>query len=348
MIEQKSREAFVSEIRNETILRTQKPSPAVQFNEILGDAREKHGLRAEFYEIKDVVNSVHEAVFAAVSAYLDKMEANLKTVVMVVDAKNIEDPQDGSDCVIVKSRPLKERKVSEDPALAICPHMVYSNQQSAHSLGTAFFLRENEIATAAHVVVGFHVKFQDVRFVYGVHIEGPSSFKNEIRVHKSKVFKPQAGLTEPNAHYLSRMSSDWARIKVEQAYLGFDINTVKPVTLPKMDDYTNSFGTNGTIKGKKVYSIGHGLGLPMKISYAGEVSWRGVKSPYFETDLTLLGGSSGAPVFDAETHELLGIFIRGTKKLILGPCSDGPQRLVIKDEGSRHNGQECQRLEPVV
>jgi hypothetical protein len=94
-----------------------------------------------------------------------------------------------------------------------------------------------------------------------------------------------------------------------------------------------------------VYAVGHGLGLPVKVSFDGVVKEGSMRSTYYETSLTLLGGNSGSPVFFADTHELAGIYMRGVKKLHLKKGSD--HCLEVRNEDLPIEGQECQVLDPV-
>ena len=57
------------------------------------------------------------------------------------------------------------------------------------------------------------------------------------------------------------------------------------------------------------YVLGHPLGLPAKLTEGGRVL--GVDGATFRIDVDTYTGSSGSPVFDADSHALIGIVIEG-------------------------------------
>lgn len=61
---------------------------------------------------------------------------------------------------------------------------------------------------------------------------------------------------------------------------------------------------------QEIFVIGHPSGLPMK--YAGGAQVRENNNQFFfSTNLDTFGGNSGSPVFNALTHEVEGILVRG-------------------------------------
>jgi hypothetical protein len=198
-----------------------------------------------------------------------------------------------------------------------------------------------------------------------VYKNGDSGFKDKICVHKSKVFQPVDEALDPHQYYFSELGSDFAVLAVKPSYPG--VTSSQPSSAPSLavmpKDITiyNQQFEHKALKGRELYSLGHGLGLSLKVSYDGTVIRVVKHMPYFETNLSLLGGNSGSPVFDAITHELLGIYVRGTKKLTLipsgrfmkngvfhqGECLDvKPETANSSHDGAE--GQECQRLEFVA
>lgn len=61
--------------------------------------------------------------------------------------------------------------------------------------------------------------------------------------------------------------------------------------------------------GGGAYVLGHPLGLPAKLTEGGTVL--GVDGPTFRIDVDTYTGSSGSPVFDADSHALIGIVVEG-------------------------------------
>lgn len=63
--------------------------------------------------------------------------------------------------------------------------------------------------------------------------------------------------------------------------------------------------------GHAVYTLGHPLGLPLKL--ADRASVLATEELLFRSDLDTFTGNSGSPVFDAQTHALVGLVIEGQK-----------------------------------
>jgi hypothetical protein len=61
--------------------------------------------------------------------------------------------------------------------------------------------------------------------------------------------------------------------------------------------------------GRAVYTLGHPAGLPLKLADGARVL--AVDGRLFRSDLDSFAGNSGSPVFDAATHELVGLVVAG-------------------------------------
>jgi hypothetical protein len=61
--------------------------------------------------------------------------------------------------------------------------------------------------------------------------------------------------------------------------------------------------------GGSAYVLGHPLGLPAKLTEGGAVL--GVDRTTFRLDVDTYTGNSGSPVFDADSHALIGLVIEG-------------------------------------
>ena len=74
------------------------------------------------------------------------------------------------------------------------------------------------------------------------------------------------------------------------------------------------------VVGRPVFIVGYPSGLPAKIA-AGAHVLRTSRDGYLEADLDAFGGNSGSPVFDAGTHAVVGILVRGENDYVTrGGC----------------------------
>jgi hypothetical protein len=91
--------------------------------------------------------------------------------------------------------------------------------------------------------------------------------------------------------------SDWALVKLDRKVEGQSVATLS---------------TKDISCGQEVYVIGHPVGLPLK--YALGACDMDVSGAYFSADLDVYSGNSGSPVFDGETHECVGMVVRGDNR----------------------------------
>lgn len=299
-------------------------------------------IRAEFYELRSMImeapntrdiDKPADDRYARTLVALDKMMANHDSVVMVVDESRIRELPDGQ--LEIVSKPLRERPLTS--RLYICSGSSYADQPSALSRGTGFFIADGVVATAGHVLLTGRPgdALHRVRFVTGVAKAYDDHLSTGITITHEQVFRPKAGFELTGACYqVSSMGADWALVQVEPVYPDRVSRLPTPLTIQEAPVTNN----------QKVYCLGHGLGLPVKVSYKGLICANDTNRPYFETSLTLLGGNSGSPVFNAATHELVGIYVRGINQLVRN--ADGC--LVVHNEIVAFEGQECQRMAPLL
>jgi V8-like Glu-specific endopeptidase len=88
--------------------------------------------------------------------------------------------------------------------------------------------------------------------------------------------------------------SDWALVKLDRKVE----NRAKVVLSGK-----------STASGQSIYIIGYPCGLPLKYAPGANVS--DIKEAYFSAYLDVYCGNSGSPVFNSDTHEVIGIVVRG-------------------------------------
>lgn len=288
---------------------------------------------------------------------LNEFKRNHASVVMVVRQKNVIDNKKGS--FEIASDLLKNREVSYQYKLH--EEISFASQRSAYSSGSGFFYKISKnqnygvIITAAHNVIGVERKIEDFYFIHNVAKKNSGQYENEdkIVVQEHQIFKPIPGF---NSYRLSELGSDFAIIFVERLDgQNNEKNVVEAVKVENMKgvegDKTanaNKAGEDGKAEGKvrqeQIYSIGHGLGLPLKFSLGGNIKYKNIekKTPYFEAKVPLLGGNSGSPIFNS-SHQCIGMYVRGVKKFKTNKYN----KLILKKENDSFEGHECQKWDTI-
>ncbi len=167
----------------------------------------------------------------------------------------------------------------------------YHQDIAAGRLCTCFLVKDDIIATAGHCVNEQNVK--DLCIVFGYKM-GDSSAP-VIEILPKDIYKGVRII-----HRICRHTgnlSDWALVKLDRKVEGQEV-----VTLSEKE----------ITRDKPVYIIGHPVGLLLKYSPGARV--RDISEAYFSADLNVYCGSSGSPVFDSETHEVIGIVVRGDSR----------------------------------
>lgn len=165
----------------------------------------------------------------------------------------------------------------------LCPSEAFCKQPVA-GFGTAFLIDNETMITAGHI---FDIPFQDLVVLFGFEI---------INVDGSyeKVFK---------------YSEIYDISGIENRSLELD------VALFKLNRPANRIGLKTPMMNRlktdaPVYMIGHPSGLPKKVALNAEIT-NNLNPLFFYTSLDAFQGNSGSPVFDFETHELIGVLVSG-------------------------------------
>ena len=90
--------------------------------------------------------------------------------------------------------------------------------------------------------------------------------------------------------------ADWALVEVDRT-----IDGREPLAIRRDGKIGNDAG---------VYVIGHPRGLPLKVADKAELMSNDAES-YFVATLDTYRANSGSPVFNASTHQVEGILVRG-------------------------------------
>jgi hypothetical protein len=185
---------------------------------------------------------------------------------------------------------LKNKNYGE--AFNLCHCEPFRDQPiAAGRLCTGFLVKENTVATAGHCACEKNVT--NLRFLFGYKMTDP--FTPVTQVPNENVYK---GVKIVQRAY-NRMcnGADWALVKLDRNVVGQEVATLSKKEISH---------------GQPVYIIGHPLGLPLKYSPGASVS--DISEAHFSADLNVYCGSSGSPVFDSKTHEVIGIVVRGDNR----------------------------------
>ncbi len=167
----------------------------------------------------------------------------------------------------------------------------YHQPIAAGRLCTGFLVKEDIIATAGHCANENNVK--DLRIVFGFKMLGLSTpvtwIPNENIYKGVKIIR--------RVYNCTSNGSDWALVKLDRKIEGRAV-----AKLSKKSIFYD----------QPVYIIGYPVGLPLKYSPGASVG--DIGKSYFSADLNVYCGSSGSPVFDSHTHEVIGIVVRGDNR----------------------------------
>ncbi len=238
----------------------------------------------------------------------ERFKTNAEAVVLI-----LAEPEDwelssfeGKAEITIPSRPCRELVDFSvyDPAfegLMLCPEAFYSSDHipDADIFGSGCFISPNRVATAAHVLEAAEEMKTDPRkllFIRGHYDDG----KNQrVRVNTNQIYrlsrKQKKILEDSQAVYGQKGDSAW--VEVEPYFK----NTPEPYPEVHCD-----ISTTPLQKGQRLYALGHGLAVPMKLSFDVEVEE--IIGPYWlHSDMHVFPGNSGSPIFDANSQQLIGI-----------------------------------------
>lgn len=245
--------------------------------------------------------------------------------------------EDKGDHFLLKTKLLKDRIIH--PNISICVgNLDFFDMPTAFCQGSGFFIEQNVIATAAHVLLDatqyLDTNIQDIRFIKNFHIEDHTEISNTIRIEYEDVFQPKKGWEELKYFNYTSMSEDWALVPIDPVIEGVIPPPIK-----------TSSKLNIEITGEYSW-IGHPMGLP-KIFH---LPAKGIKDDpdesFFEISNVAYGGLSGAPVL--KDGQIVGIVVRGNGQLTLdgeNNCVKLFERPSLPPGSELFEGTECQRIE---
>lgn len=209
-----------------------------------------------------------------------KVQVNAAGVAAVCDKDSLPDTGDGYSILEVRNSGEHLNLNLNEP---------FRHQPtSVGLLCTGFLVKEDIIATASHCLDETNVA--QLRFVFGFRMLD-SKFA-ATQVPNMNIYKGVKIID--SAYKRLGNKSDWALVKLERKVIGHPVLRLAEQEI-SIDE--------------PVYVIGHPMGLPLKYSPGAQV--RATKEAYFSADLDVYSRNSGSPVFNGNTHEVVGMVVRG-------------------------------------
>lgn len=214
---------------------------------------------------------------------------------------------------------LKVRRYRE--AFNLSTKEVFHDQPIIATVGgTGFLVAEDIIATAGHCAKKFNVT--DLRVVFGFKMADSST--PVIRISNDNIYK---GVELVHYSYNPKcIGLDWALVKLDRKIEGQTV-----AALSKRDIFCD----------QPVYVMGYPYGLPLK--YAPGAKVLNVEETHFGADLDVYSGSSGSPVFDTITHEVIGMVVKGHFRDFRW-TPDGYVSVIYSKSDINFKGPQCIRV----
>lgn len=166
----------------------------------------------------------------------------------------------------------------------LCKDEPFFNQPSG-AFCSGFLVGPDLIATAGHCVD--ESRCGQTAFVFSFQMNKDNTPimtfpQTEVYGCKKVIVREQTG------------EQDYALVQLDRP-----VANHKPLALAKRPPAAN----------ESIYVIGHPAGLPKKA--AGNANVRRIANGFFQANTDTYGGNSGSAVFSLQTHEVLGILVRG-------------------------------------
>ncbi|KAF0124202.1 MAG: periplasmic protease [Elusimicrobia bacterium] len=210
---------------------------------------------------------------------------------------------------------LKTRSYAQ--AYSLCKEEPFYDQVNG-AFCSGSLVAPDVIMTAGHCVRS-ESACTGTKFVFGFGIKEAGVMPNSVPANDVYSCAKLIGREEVGT------GADWALIKLDRPVTGH-----APLKYNLTDTLKN---------GDPLLVIGHPAGLPTKI--AGGATVRNINKPgYFIANLDTYGGNSGSAVFNAKTHVIEGILVRGENDYVWkGSCRVSN---VCTDDGCR--GEDVTKL----
>ncbi|PCC73887.1 Trypsin-like peptidase domain-containing protein [Nannocystis exedens] len=222
--------------------------------------------------------------------YLRELRADEEGVAILFDRAELGEIVD--DHYLLRTKPLREHFDLCDPRFAREPCLPGAR-------GSGFLVaryprrrRSRWLVTASHCIAPQQIASTVVTFAFGLE----SVQDGRVRIPADEVYELRAELVR----CADDDPADWAIFELDREVVG---RTIRPLA------------TEPIAALRPVHIAGHPLGLPRKL--AGNAVVRdNSAADHFKANLDAYGGNSGSPIFDAETHAIVGLLVSGQEDLM--------------------------------
>ena len=228
------------------------------------------------------------------------------SVVSLWHAANVVDNGNGTSTLNTQNFGTRWNLCNEEPF----------REQPIGAFCSGFLVAPDIVATAGHCVNAGNVT--NVRFVFGFRMTNASNAQTTI--DNNEIYSGASVI----GRELNTGGTDWTLVRLDREVTNHNAVPIRRV---------------GTIpNNQNVYVIGHPSGLPMKYAPGANVR-DNTPDAFFVANLDTYGGNSGSPVFNANTHTVEGILVRGENDFVMnGTCRIS---LICPNTGCR--GEDCTR-----
>jgi len=207
-----------------------------------------------------------------------QIKGNADCVAAVTLKDNLKEDKNGFFSLIVKKY---------EKTFNLCILEPFREQPvSAGLMFGGFLVKDDIIATSGHTIDENNVR--DLRFVFGFKMSdgftAVTRFSNEDIYNGVEIIRRSSHPEKGN----------WVLVKLDRKVVGQSIAQLseEPISLEQ-----------------EIYTVGHPLGLPLKYApglFVGDISHEG----YFGAELSVYSGGCGSPVFDVNSHKVVGLIDR--------------------------------------
>ncbi len=196
---------------------------------------------------------------------------------------------------------FKSTSSTLEESQSLCPDERFANQLATASC-SGTLIAPDIVLTAGHCVQEYRKDCEhdpvpyakDIYFVFGYHASSKHDRGRDTFV-KRQIYRGKRAL---GGACKSTGGDDWAMVQLDRpvpSTLATPVGKIRKTKIPANTE---------------VYVIGYPSGLPLKKAGTAKVSKNSARA-FFVADLDTFGGNSGSGVFDAASHELVGVLVRG-------------------------------------